>query len=83
MPSAREDWLAPGFDRPVCGLSAMLQPPSIRLLRGKSELVFNLSKLEPTSGEEPTTVPEVASVGPYCEDDCSWTYLIFYACYRR
>ena len=69
--SANEDWLAPGFVSPVRGLSPMLQLPSIRLLRGKSELAFILSRLEAIRGEEPMTLPEVASVGPYCEDNYS------------
>ena len=48
--------------RPVPGLSYVELSNIIRLLRGKSEFVFNRSKLEVIRGEAATALPEVASV---------------------
>ena len=76
LPSAREDWLArPGF--PMLGLSML---PSIRLLRGKREFVFMRSRLDEIRGEDPIALPDVASVAPYVEEDCSWACLYRCAC---
>ena len=64
--AARDDELAPGLVRPVRGLSpilVLLLSNIMRLLRGKSELVFKRSKLEVIRGDDcPTPLPEVASV---------------------